>query len=529
MAHSTIIQKRKTGTSNKLEPRSSGSAGLRRIAIPAFFMLVLLLAGSGCTQVPVGPGDPLEAFTAHLDERVPRLMDRYDVPGATLALVQRGEVVWSGAYGYADREQRRAMTVDAVFRAESISKPVTAWGVMRLIEQGRVELDAPVERYLGGFEFPETGHPGHAVTVRRLLSNSAGLPLGPIGTDAEYAPGSDMPSVRDYLAREARLVQEPGTGFVYSNVGFNTLELLIEEVTGRNFAAYMADEVLRPLGMHRSRFAWAETLRTAMPMGYELPGTPVPPYVYPVVASGGLLAPVEDIARFVCAEMAGAYEATDSDTARPDSTGLSVLRRASIRRLHSPQVDVRGLFGLVADAYGFGHFLEALPDGRRAVWHGGQGHGWMTHFHAVPASGDGIVILTNSERSWPLMARVLHDWARWNGFGSVKFGRITHATTALWMGIGAVALVSLRQVYRLLHGWCRGRRRWGPLSKSSRLTRSLQAALAMGVIGALAWSAAQPYLFVSSIFPNAAGWAGITLVIGAAVLGLSVLFPRVET
>ncbi len=67
---------------------------------------------------------------------------------------------------------------------------------------------------------------------------------------------------------------------------------------------------------------------------------------------------------------------------------------------------IPGLFGFAADAYGFRHFIETLPDRRRAVWHGGQGHGWMTHFHAIPESGDGIVILTNSQRSWPFMSRV---------------------------------------------------------------------------------------------------------------------------
>lgn len=486
-----------------------------------YLLLVLLLAGSGCTPASVEPHASLEAFTAHLDERLPQLMNRYDVPGATLALVQRGEVVWSGAYGYADRAQRDPMTTEAIFRAESISKPVTAWGVMRLVEQGRIDLDAPVERYLVDFRFPETAYDERAITVRRLLSNSAGLPLGPIGSDAEYPPESDMPSLRDYLSEEARLVQEPGAEFAYSNVGFNTLELLVEEVTGRDFAAYMADEVLGPLGMHRSRFGWAETLHTAMPMGHELEGTPVPPYVYPVNASGGLLAPVEDIARFV-----GAEGGRSIVSPSPDPMDRAVLKPESIRQLHMPQVEVGGLFGWVAGAYGFGHFLERLPDGRRAVWHGGQGHGWMTHFHAVPDAGDGIVILTNSERSWPLMARVLREWAQWSGLGSVQFGRIAYATTALWILIGGAALAMLGQTVRLIHGWRRGRRRWAPLARGARLRRSLQAAGAIGVIALLAWSLAQPYLFVTSIFPNAAGWAGITLFLGAIVMGLSALLPR---
>lgn len=450
-------------------------------------------------------------------------MDRYDVPGTTLALIQNGVVAWTSAYGYADLERSRPMTVDAVFRAESISKPVTAWGVMRLVEQGRIELDAPLVQYLDDFELPASGPDTRAVTVRRLLSNSAGLPLGPIGPDTEYAPGSIPPSLREYLSQEVRLTRDPGTEFEYSNVGFNALELLVEEVTGRDFAAYMADEVLGPLGMHRARFGWAEALRPYMPTGYELQGTPVPPYIYPAVASGGLLAPVEDIARFVQAEL------TSHATKDADAPAPTILSRESIRLLHTPHMDMSGLFGVVADAYGLGHFLETLPGGQQAVWHGGQGHGWMTHFHALPESGAGIVILTNSERSWPLMAQVLRDWAQWNGFESIKFGRIAQATTALWILIALIALAALGQAYRLARGWRRGRRRWAPLSSTARFSRSLQAVLAVSVLAVLAWSVAQPYLFALSIFPTAAGWAGIALIVGALIMGLSALLPRSAT
>lgn len=484
-----------------------------RHAVMTTFLLISMLAG-GCGQPAVAPEGSLEAFTNHLDERLPQLMDRYDVPGASMALVQNGELVWLGAYGYADRKRRHEMTTDAVFRAESISKPVTAWGVMLLVEEGRIELDDPVEQYVGDAVLPESEYDERQVTVRRLLSNSAGLPLGPIGADAEYAPGSDMPSLRAYVSQEARLTRAPGTAFEYSNVGYNTLGLLVEAVTGRDFAAYMADSVLIPLGMHQSSFAWSDTLRAAMPVGYELDGSPVPAYVYAANASGGLLSTAEDVAHFIRAEMAGSYSANED--------GLSPT---SVRELHMPQVDVPGLFGWVAEAYGLGHFVETLPSGQRAVWHGGQGHGWMTHFHAVPEAGDGIVILTNSERSWPLMAHVLSDWARWSGFGSVKFSRITSATTALWMLTGLIALVGLVQALRLAHAWHRGHRRWAPWSRAERLRRGLQAALGTGIIAALAWGAAQPYLFATSIFPNAAGWAGAALAVLGSTLLLSALCP----
>ncbi|MEC4684468.1 MAG: serine hydrolase domain-containing protein [Nitrospirota bacterium] len=486
----------------------------RRVLISAVFVLIMFVV-AGYARQSFETRDSLEAFTGYLDGRIISLMDQYGVPGVSIALVRKGKPVWSGAYGYADLEHGRKMTVNAVFRVESISKSVTAWGVMRLVEQGLVRLDDPVQQYLGDWKLPESGYTERKVTVRRLLSNSAGMPLGTIGE--EFSPQSNMPSLRETLALEARLIREPGSGFSYSNAGFHVLELLVEEVTGRDFAEYMKEEILIPLDMHNSGFAWNETLNTAIPTGYDLQGTPVPIYVYPAKASGGLFASVEDIARFVSAGMTGPYY-----------TDHAVLGQESIRKLYTPEADISGLFGVVADSYGLGYFLENLSDGRQAVWHGGQGHGWMTHFHAVPETGNGIIILTNSQRSWPLIAQVLNDWARWSGFNSVKMGRITYAITALRALIGMVVLVSLLQMYQLVRGLLGGTRRLAPLSRVSRKVRLLQAVLGIGVIAALTWSVAQPYLMVSSIFPGTAGWAGVSFFVLAVIMLLSALIPRVE-
>jgi len=479
---------------------------------------ILLLAGGGCGPPPVEHGDTLAVFTEHLNRRIPTLMQRYEVPGLAVALVREGEPVWSAAYGYADLEHGMPMTADAVFRAESVSKAVTAWGVMRLVEQGSIGLDDPVQRYLGGFRLPESSYSGEEVTVRRLLSHSAGMPLGPVGPPAQYAPGSDMPALREYLAGEARLVQPPGSGYLYSNVGFNLLELVVEQVTGREFAEFMAAEVLLPLGMRSSSFAWDETLDRRLATGYDLRGRAVPTYVYPASASGGLFTTAEDLARFVAAGITGA-----------PFRDHRVLGPASVRALHAPQIDVAGIFGVVADAYGFGHFVEALPDGRQAVWVGGQGNGWMADFHTVPESGDALVILTNSQRSWPLMAHVLNDWSRWSGFAPVKWVRIAYGVTALWVLIALITAVTLAQLLRLVRGLRRGTRRWGPLARESRTWRLAQAAAAVAILAALGWSAAQPYLMVSSVFPGVSGWAGLSLFVLAGVAFLSALLPRVRT
>lgn len=454
----------------------------------------------------------LEEFTAHLDERISDLMKVYDIPGVNIALVQKGKTIWSKAYGYADLEAGRRMTTDTYCRVESISKSVTAWGVMRLVEQGKIELDKPVKDYITTWEFPESEFSYEKVTVRQLLSHSAGIPLGNVFE--RYSPKEDIPSLKESLSKEVILIQEPGLSFSYSNIGFNLLELLIEEVTGRDFAEYMKEEIFIPLGMYSSSFTWSEILYPAVPVGYDLAGNPISVYIYSEKASGGLFARIDDIAAFITAGMTSFT-----------GTNHKVLNPQNINQLYTPMIDIQGFYGLAFDSYGLGHFIENLSNGKQAVSHGGQGGGCMTHFHSVPETGDGIVILTNSQRSWPFFAYILSDWSQWSGFAAVGFGKIIWAQKALWTLNGLIWFIMLWQAWRVGQGLISGKRKFAPLSKESRLLRLVQSSLFLILMLSLWWSISQDYLFISSVFPIASSWLGFSIFILALILLLSALFP----
>jgi CubicO group peptidase (beta-lactamase class C family) len=413
--------------------------------------------------------------------------------------------VWTRAYGDADRDDGRPMTVDTYLRTESISKSVTAWGVMRLVELGLVGLDDLVADHLRTWAFPDPSDAGRSVTIRQLLANTGGLRHGDI--DLRYAPGAERPSLRTSLTGQAGFDREPGTGFAYSNVGFNLLEVLIEDVSGQDFSTFMDEQVLAPLGLRRATFDWRADLSPQVPAGHDLAGRPTPPYVYAERASGGLLATVEDVARFVAAGMP------------TSATASAVLAPSAIAEMHAPQVQVTGYMRAVYQAYGLGHFVETLPNGMRAVSHGGQGYGWMTHFHAVPESGDGIVLLTNSQRSWPLFARVLNDWARWREFPSVGMGRIRVAEAAMWAVVAALLATALWFGWGLVAGLASGRRRVAPHARSRRASRLALAAGAIAILLALGWAARQAYLFLPSVFPAAWPWF-TSAAFGLAVVGL---------
>ncbi len=474
---------------------------------------LLVILGVGGVQVAAASDNATGGFDGQLDERVPALMARYEVPGVGIALVRDGEVAWSGAYGAADAVSGRPLTPDTRFRAESISKPVTAWGVLRLVEQGQVDLDDPVTRHLTSWQPPSPTPSWDGVTIRRLLSHSGGLALGSIGV--QYPPeGDEAPALGDHLMREVRLRAEPGTGFHYSNPGFDLLELLVEDVTGEGFDDHMRREVLDPLGMDSSSFSWNDDSAVSLASGHDTGGQVVAPYVYASAASGGLLTTVDDVARFVAAGMPDHADA-----------GSGVLSEESVDALFTPTVDMAGIYRAVSDAHGLGYFLETLPDGRQAAFYGGQGDGWLTHLHTVPETGDGIVILTNSQRSWPLMAHLLTDWAEWNGFGSVGMSRIITGTMLLWTMIGVLAAGAVVQGVRLGRGMASGRRHVRPLSPVGRTARVV-AGLGAPALGAvLLWASRQDYLFVTSVFPAAAPWLAVVLGGLAVVLAGTVLLP----
>ena len=487
--------------------------------IPAVLVIsaVIVLSASNLFSGK-GPaeGAPAEQFNEHLRKRIPELMEYYNIPGVSFALVDDARIVWTETFGYADMEKGEKMTEDSMCRVESISKAVTAWGVMKLAEEGRIDLGAPVEGYFTSWEFPETRFSTDTITARRLLSANAGLPLGTIGI--RFSPEDrNIPSLTQRLTDYAVPFQEPGSSFYYSNVGYWILELLLEEVTGTDFARYMDTSILDPLGMKDASFSWSEEFDARIPKGYDSRGNPVPPYIYPDQAAGGLFATARDIASFVIAGMNGFPKGRD---------GKRVLPARSIETIYSPAVDTTGYYGIVFDSYGFGHFIETLPSGNQAVAVGGQGTGWMCHFHSVPESGDGIVILTNSGNSWPFFAHILRDWTGWLGFGRPGMGVINTGQMLIWIFIGLVLAAVIRQSWKVIQDWAGGSRRLAPFAREARGLR-IAAAAGFAVLGAgLLWVFTRDYFFLNSTFPIASGWLWGVLSAAEGVLLLSALLPR---
>ncbi|QKV17522.1 serine hydrolase domain-containing protein [Oricola thermophila] len=464
-------------------------AFFHRLLRPAAAALALA-AFPGLAGTPAAPaGDEnIGTLAANLRTRVPARMEADGVAGAVIVVLRDGVPAWSTAFGIADPATGQMMVADMLFRVESLSKPVTAWGAMRLAETGRLDLDAPISGCLSRWVPPSGTKP---FTVRQLLSHTAGIGLGDYA--ARYDPAGPRPDLARFLDADFAQPGDPGSGFAYSDTGFALLELVMEDCTGEDFSLMMKREVLQPLGMEQASFEWTGA---GMPVGHDLHGRTVAPYVYPARASGGLLATATDIARFAAAGMA--------EAAQP------VLSAQGVEELHAPAVEVGGLFGFAAEAYGLGHFVETLSDGRRAVWHGGQGHGWMTHLHMVPETGDGIVILANSQRAWPLFADVLRTWSQSLGVAPVGMTRVLLAETAARFAIAALVLGGIAAA------WAAWRR---PAGRMSRIAAGV---FALPLVCLPAWAATRDYLFLFSILPGLWPWlAAASCVAGAGLAAIA--------
>lgn len=277
--------------------------------------------------------ETFEDFRDDLDRLLPSLMEAHHVPGVAVSLIHDGRVAWVQGYGVADKSEDIPVTENTVFQAASISKSVTAWGVMRLVEQGKVDLDAPVSTYLSRWKLPPTSFDSNEVTPRRLLSHTAGLSVGGY---LGYEPTQPLPPLETELTVGAdtaesdgavRIVYPPGEQVHYSGGGYAVLQLLVEEVSNQSFAEFMQQEVLDPLDMTQSTFEWTRRRQPDVATPYGVDGTVLPLYQFAAKAAGGLYTTALDLGRFVAAAMA-------DPSGRP--RGRDVLGSATVGEMVAP-------------------------------------------------------------------------------------------------------------------------------------------------------------------------------------------------
>lgn len=322
---------------------------------------------------------------------------------------------------------------DTRFQVASLSKWATAWGVMALVEQGKLDLDAPVSRYLTRWKLPVGDFDNDKVTVRRLLSHTAGLTDG-LGY-AGFEPGAPIQSLEASLTKAAdaspgadgavRVGQEPGAGWAYSGGGYTLLQLLVEEVSGKPFNDYMKQAVFIPLGMTRSTYVLEDGAANIAEF-YDVDGSRATHYHFAAVAAASLYTSAADMARFIAAHTPGR---------NGEPAGRGVLSAETLRAMRRPHAARLGV-----DIWGLGVMLYAPNSkGDFIIGHDGSNAPAInTTARLDPATGDGLVLLATGDQR--LATELAGEWVFWTS-GELDFLVVTMEArkTLTWVAIGAGA------------------------------------------------------------------------------------------
>lgn len=341
---------------------------------------------------------------------------------------------------------------DTLFQVASLSKWVTAFGVMTLVESGKLDLDAPVSTYLTRWSLPASEFDNRKVTVRRLLSHTAGLTDG-LGYGG-FPPGRSVQTIEQSLTAAAdaspgrdgivRVGLEPGSRFEYSGGGYTLLQLVIEEVSGQPFDAYMKRAVLKPLGMTRSTF----DIDTAPPgnvaASYDADGQRATLYRFTGLAAASLYTSAADMTRFLQAHLPGP---------NGEPPGRGVLKPETLEAMRRPEARQMG-----ADIWGLGTMLYAPNNaGGFVIGHDGNNEPEInTAARIDPDTGDGIVVL---ETGAPLLAtRLGGEWVFWRT-GNVDFTTLLMETGSLLKLLAAGWIAILLAAVAAAWRWRRPSRR----------------------------------------------------------------------
>jgi CubicO group peptidase (beta-lactamase class C family) len=350
---------------------------------------------------------------------LPRLMEVAGVPAVGMSVVQDGRVVWQELRGVADAATGRPATAETLWPAASLSKPLFALGVLRLADDGALDLDRPLKSYVPGHA-PDDAR-GDRITARHVLSHTSGL--------RNWRNRADQPLVPEF---------EPGARFQYSGEGFYWLQRAVEQVTGLGFARFMEERVLGPLGMRESTYAWRADTAARVATGHDRgapqtnpnrdlatrllayaaeQGVALPSLTHEKLAAAmqGMTPAAPTLPNFMLPNAAGSLLTTPAEygaflaallgEAMPAAVAL---RPETRRRMLAPQVRLNP-----ALAWGLGWGLAwqtaASDSGRDAdtAWHWGDNGWWKDFVVAHPASRSALVVFTNGSRGLNVAQRLV--------------------------------------------------------------------------------------------------------------------------
>jgi CubicO group peptidase (beta-lactamase class C family) len=327
----------------------------------------------------------------------------YHTPGVSVAVINDFEIEWARGFGLCDSRYKRQVTTNTLFQAGSISKPIFALGIMRLVQEGRLSLDEDVDDYLSTWHIPTNEGWRPRLTLRQLLSHTSGLTVHGF---PGYQISEPLPSVAQILNGEspANTVRVevnilPGLQFRYSGGGITVAQQALVDLLKKPFPQIMREMVFGPLGLANSTYEqslpeqWAKRAATAHPSkGIPLRGKH---HVYPEMAAAGLWTTPTDLAR-VGVEFLQVLNQREVP---------ALLTKETMETMLSPQLEGQKMGE--GDYVGLGFFCSGKEDGFN-FGHGGWDEGFIADMRFYKNLGKGAVIMINSNEGYPLKDELMH-------------------------------------------------------------------------------------------------------------------------
>lgn len=326
-------------------------------------------------------------------------MRHYHVPGVSVAVIEGGRIAWAKGYGVRQAGDTIAVDTATLFQAASISKVVATIAALRLVENGRLRLDEDVNAHLTTWRVPENAYTAEQkVTIRRILTHTSGLTVSGF---AGYERGETVPTLQQVLSgappanSEAIQVDTiPGSTQRYSGGGFTVLQLMVQEASGRPFAAALEELVLRPARMIHSSFEQAlpASSEAVVARGHDEDGLMVDGgwRLHPEQAAAGLWSTPSDLARLLIAIQRAAA-----------GQNQGLLSPAMTTEMLSPQIGPSGL-GFVIMGQGESRIFR----------HSGSNVGYRARAIGYVQGGRGAVVMTNGDAGTALIEEILGSIAR---------------------------------------------------------------------------------------------------------------------
>lgn len=319
-------------------------------------------------------------------------------PGYSFGIVLDGDLVYSGSGGYADLNKKTPVTTQSMFRIASMTKSFTAMAILKLRDEGKLKLDDPVYLYLPELQSQKLTQDAPELTIRNLLTHSAGFPTDDPWGDRKLAETDK--DLQDLFKNGVSFSNEPGTVYEYSNLGFATLGYIIKKVTGQSYQSYIARHIWQPLEMKAAAWEFTHIPAPQLVHGYKWSdgAWTEEPLLHDgsYGAMGGMFTSIEAFSRYVALHLAAWPPRDGSD--------LGPIKRSSIREMHqawrfdeliAPYKYPDGSEGALNKAYGYG--VSCLHDsrGRFYVEHSGGLPGFGSNWVILPEYGLGVIFFAN--------------------------------------------------------------------------------------------------------------------------------------